>query len=168
VNHHELYALYAQHAAHQLSGRLRQRQSGVETDHPDRESPQVGARSFDDPGGTSRSSAEESLKTSKGSVGFRRTVGSLLVRGGSLGTSPDTLYADGWRWTMLELVLWSSTVAVTPWALELAWRLITCVAGLIGPAASTESIAFPRGPACRRAAATRRDTRSVEFSHTFQ
>jgi hypothetical protein len=40
---------------------------------------------------------------------------------------------------MLELVLWSSSLALTPMALDLAWRLIAAVAGLIGPAAPTRS-----------------------------
>jgi hypothetical protein len=39
---------------------------------------------------------------------------------------------------MIELVLWSGALALTPWALGLAWKLISGVAGLIGPAAPTE------------------------------
>jgi hypothetical protein len=37
---------------------------------------------------------------------------------------------------MLDLVLWSSSLALTPMAVDLAWRLIAGVAGLIGPAAT--------------------------------
>jgi hypothetical protein len=37
---------------------------------------------------------------------------------------------------MLDLVLWSGSLALAPMALDLAWRLIAGVAGLIGPAAT--------------------------------
>jgi hypothetical protein len=35
---------------------------------------------------------------------------------------------------MFDLVLWSGSLALTPWAHVLAWKLISGVAGLIGPA----------------------------------
>ena len=41
---------------------------------------------------------------------------------------------------MLDLVLWSSALALAPMALDLARRLIAGVAGLIGPAAATEAM----------------------------
>ena len=40
---------------------------------------------------------------------------------------------------MLDLVLWSVSLALTPMALDLAWRLTSGVAGLIGPASPTGS-----------------------------
>ena len=48
---------------------------------------------------------------------------------------------------MLDLVLWSCLLALTPWALGLARMLISGVAGLIGPAAPTDRSPSP-GPAC--------------------
>ncbi len=54
---------------------------------------------------------------------------------------------------MLDLVLWSGSVALAPWALGLAWRLISSVARRIGPAAPTESVQLPR---VRRAGSLRR------------
>jgi hypothetical protein len=39
---------------------------------------------------------------------------------------------------MIELVLWSGVLALMPWALGLAWNLVSGVAGLIGPAAPTQ------------------------------
>jgi hypothetical protein len=47
---------------------------------------------------------------------------------------------------MLDLVFWFSSVALAPWALGLAWKLISGVAGLMGPASPTESAAPTRGP----------------------
>jgi hypothetical protein len=41
---------------------------------------------------------------------------------------------------MLDLVLWSCALALAPWALGLAWRLISSLAWLIGPATSTEVV----------------------------
>jgi hypothetical protein len=49
---------------------------------------------------------------------------------------------------MLDLVLWSWLVALMPWALGLARKLISRVAGLISPAAPNGSVAHPFGPAC--------------------
>jgi hypothetical protein len=48
---------------------------------------------------------------------------------------------------MFDLVLWSFLVAVTPWALGLARKLISGVAGLISPAAPNGSVAVPGRPA---------------------
>jgi hypothetical protein len=39
---------------------------------------------------------------------------------------------------MLKLICWSSALALKPWALGLAWNLISGVAGLIGHAAPTK------------------------------
>ena len=47
---------------------------------------------------------------------------------------------------MLDLVLWSWLLALTPCALGLALKLISGVAGLISPAAPNGSVAVPRGP----------------------
>jgi hypothetical protein len=49
---------------------------------------------------------------------------------------------------MLDLVLWSFVLALAPWALGLAQKLISGVAGLISPAAPTGSVALFRGSAC--------------------
>jgi hypothetical protein len=48
---------------------------------------------------------------------------------------------------MLELVLWAFMLALAPWALWLAQKLISGVAGLISPAAPIGSVALFRGPA---------------------
>ena len=48
---------------------------------------------------------------------------------------------------MLDLVLWSCLLALTPWALGLARKLISGVAGLISPAAPNDRSPFP-GPVC--------------------
>jgi hypothetical protein len=45
---------------------------------------------------------------------------------------------------MFDLVLWSGSLALTPWALVLAWKLISGVAGQIGPAVPAGSTP-PRG-----------------------
>ena len=47
---------------------------------------------------------------------------------------------------MLDLVLQSWLVALTPWVVGLALKLISGVAGLISPAAPYASVAVPRGP----------------------
>jgi hypothetical protein len=39
---------------------------------------------------------------------------------------------------LLELVLWFGALALIPWALWLAWNLISGVGGLIGPTAPTK------------------------------
>jgi hypothetical protein len=49
---------------------------------------------------------------------------------------------------MLDLVLWSCSVALTPWALGLARKLISGVGGLVSPAAPNGSVALARGTAC--------------------
>jgi hypothetical protein len=49
---------------------------------------------------------------------------------------------------MLDLVLWSCMLALAPWALGLARKLIFGVAGLISPAAPNGSVALARGLAC--------------------
>ena len=49
---------------------------------------------------------------------------------------------------MLELVLWTCMLALAPWALGLAQKLVSGVAGLISPAAPKGSVALFRGPAC--------------------
>jgi hypothetical protein len=41
---------------------------------------------------------------------------------------------------MLDLVFWSGSLALTPWALALSWKPISGVAGLIGPAAPAEPV----------------------------
>ena len=43
---------------------------------------------------------------------------------------------------MLELVLWTCMLALAPWALGLAQKLISGVAGLISPAAPTDRPPF--------------------------
>jgi hypothetical protein len=48
---------------------------------------------------------------------------------------------------MLDFVLCSSVLALTPWALGLAQKLMSGVAGLISPAAPNRSVAVFRGPA---------------------
>jgi hypothetical protein len=57
---------------------------------------------------------------------------------------------------MLDLVLWSGLLALTPWALGLAWKLISGAAVRIGPAGAAESVPLARPPACRRPPATLR------------
>jgi hypothetical protein len=47
---------------------------------------------------------------------------------------------------MLDLVLWSWLLALTPWAVWLALKLISGVAGLISPEVPYGSVAVPRGP----------------------
>jgi hypothetical protein len=47
---------------------------------------------------------------------------------------------------MLDLLLWSCLLALTPWALGLAWKLVSGVAGLI-------RLAAPNGSASLRAGA---------------
>ena len=49
---------------------------------------------------------------------------------------------------MLDLVLWSFLLALTPWALGLARKLVSGVAGLISPAAPNGSVALLCRPAC--------------------
>jgi hypothetical protein len=49
---------------------------------------------------------------------------------------------------MLDLVLWSFLLTLTPWALGLASKLISGVAGLISPAAPTGSVALLSRLAC--------------------
>jgi len=49
---------------------------------------------------------------------------------------------------MLELVLWSCMLALTPWALGLARKLISGAAWLINPAAQIGLVVLPRGPVC--------------------
>jgi hypothetical protein len=46
---------------------------------------------------------------------------------------------------MLELVLWSCLVAVVPWALGFARKVISGTAGLISPAVPNGSVALTRG-----------------------
>ncbi len=48
---------------------------------------------------------------------------------------------------MLDLVLWTWLLALAPWALGLARKVISGVAGRIGPAAPNGSVAIPRWPA---------------------
>jgi hypothetical protein len=48
---------------------------------------------------------------------------------------------------MLDLVLWSSSVALAPLTLELTWRLISGVAGLIGRTAPGAVVATDPGGA---------------------
>jgi hypothetical protein len=70
---------------------------------------------------------------------------------------------------MLELVLWSCMLALTPWALELARKLISGAAWLINPAAQTGLVVLPRGAGVsRRPVATRHGTGSSGDSHTFK
>ena len=49
---------------------------------------------------------------------------------------------------MLDLVLWSCLLSLTPWALGLARKLISGVAWLISPTTPNGSVALTRGPAC--------------------
>ena len=49
------------------------------------------------------------------------------------------------RRTMLDLVFWSFSVSLAPWALGLAWHLIFGVARPISPTAANASVAFPGG-----------------------
>ncbi len=53
---------------------------------------------------------------------------------------------------MLDLVLWSSSVALAPLTLELAGRLISGAAGLVSPTAPTEVVTTDPGGAGDRAA----------------
>jgi hypothetical protein len=46
---------------------------------------------------------------------------------------------------MLDLVLWSFLVALVPWVLVFARKVISGVAGLISPAAPNGSVAVIRG-----------------------
>lgn len=53
---------------------------------------------------------------------------------------------------MLDLVLWSGSVAIVPLTLDLAWRLISGTAGLIRPMAPSDVVAMDPGGAGDRAA----------------
>ena len=68
---------------------------------------------------------------------------------------------------MLDLVLWTWLLALAPWALGLARKVISGVAGRIGPAAPTVRSPFPGGQASPRPS-SRPGRGSVGNSHAIQ